>query len=413
MSYSNQQRNDNPMSQDPSTSSNINQQQNEGENNMGENYPKRIKKETFEELLARIKKERNIKDCEELNELNEQIKKEEPIEKKSEKPNNPPENNPNDQSYNIFGFKEEVFMRTSRAGKYTPTVDEIRDTILDNKLTLNEIRILLYIQKNTVSFRKTHFKTTRQKIQEALNIVQPKISIAIRNLLKNGYILEVKDKSDYGSYYYALHPQTFNGVIVLRSVHEVPYKINRESKGYTKKVYGDYTKKVSGLYQKGNDFIPKRYKEITGITEITDTYKLLQYILLQYILLHSISDARVVDLKLMTEEVRNPIKTMKNMMWLLINNTSYVKYIVQQIFEINEHKTGFNKRPLMTHAMDYVCANWEKRLKPHYQIYDNKIEESEEIKKSKEEIKNLFLEFIELTEPMAKVFEFKKKAVSE
>lgn len=323
-----------------------------------------------------------------------------------------PENNKDfDRAYKKLEMKEEGFVRTAKIGKYTPMVDEIRDTIIDNNLTLNETRLLLYIHKNTVSFRKTHFKTTREKIQKDLNIVQPKVSIAIRNLLKNNYILEVKNKEERGTYYYALNPKTFNGVIVLRSLEEAPYKLDREEKGYTKMVLGDYTKKVSVLYQKGMSFIPKGYTETMGLTEIIDDFRLLQYILLQYILLHSICDAKVVELKMMTEEVKNPKKTVKNLIWLLLKNPNHVKFIIQQIFEVNEHKIGFNKRALITHPIDYICANWEKRLKPHWQNTKEFIDDSEESVTFRKKLKDLFMEYISMTEPMAKIIEFKPKSI--
>lgn len=320
-----------------------------------------------------------------------------------------------DLTFKIFGIKEEEFVRPAYKGNYTPTVDQLKDLFLDNKISHNEARILFYIEKHTVRFRKTHFKINRKKIQEDLGIVQPKVSSTIKSLKEKNYILEAPVENEKGCYYYCLNPKQFEGVIVLRSIKEI-YKVNKDSKNFiTKK---EYTKRVWALYQKGMGLIPKWYKETLQPHEIKNDFDLLQYIVLQYIYLHSISDAKesqIIKIQQIIDEEKKPLNALKKFAELVFEeDASNLRDLINELFRSHESRVdAVWKKDIKYSVIGSLSVCWPS-LRKSFMVYKRNQPIQIDIEKQTaiNQIKELYQSYLDIIQPKAEVIEL-KKAVNE
>jgi hypothetical protein len=255
----------------------------------------------------------------------------------------------------VFGLPEEVYVRTAASGNYTPTIHELDELAMENKVTATENRILLFIKSKTVYFRNTHIKLKRKDIQTALGIPQANVYNSVKSLVQKGYLLEKALPDNY--FYYGLNPQYFKGIIVLRSVSEVGYRINRQDK--LDKGLICYSKKPYNLYQKAIDLIANCYSETDPNARDYKGFFALKYILLKYISLNGLSDQKARMVTGIFDTLSNPEYMLKKFSQLMHDHPRSLNGMFQEIDRANREGTnGFGLGRLIKDPITHIVNSW-------------------------------------------------------
>lgn len=269
-----------------------------------------------------------------------------------------------------FGINEEVFVRTAKQGDYTPLVHEVDRSIIQNELSLYEIRVVFYIKSKCVDFRNTHFRSKRKTIQESLGISKCKLFETLRSLIAKEYILEKLDEDNY--YFYAIHPRL--SPIVLRSVKEATYRVNRQYK--SKEQLISVTQKVTEWYLKGNEVLPKRYPEDKLTIQNYTPFETLKYILLKYILLNKHSLERGHKILQILEESKGPIFLIQGLTRIMQKSAHSSRAILEEILRASRERTNVQKFALTCDPAFYAISQWEA-IKREWERIDHKWDEDE------------------------------------
>ncbi len=270
-----------------------------------------------------------------------------------------------------FGFKEEVFMRSVAKGNYTPTVHEIEDLIINKKVTFNEARVLYFIKSKTVDFRNTHVRLKRKDIAIGLKLDQGDTYRAIKSLTKQQYLLEKEDSENY--FFYALHPVTFGGIIVLRSKAEVASRLNVSEKrrlGISPKSHG---KTPLSVWEKAIEVMGKHHREDESIIRNYSGFEMLKYTLLKYILLNGISAGKSQEIVKLLEGTQNPEYMIKQFTCLFQKHPSSSRGIVEEFLRAHREGTDANGHAIKKNAAAYLIASWDQ-VKHHWQNLDHHID---------------------------------------
>jgi hypothetical protein len=298
-----------------------------------------------------------------------------------------------------LGIPEEAFVRTSKTGRYTPTIHEMDDLLVNGEISYNEARILTFIKLKTVAFRNTDIRLKRKDLQDSLKITQCRLNHAIRSLIDKKYLIEKEDKDHY--YFYGLNPITFGGVIVLRSDTESVYRINRSRKPLSilngvsrRKSDPGYIKKIASWYQKDIEEISKWYRETDLSTRIDSPISALKYTLIKYNLINGLSASRNDLITNLLEGIVAPEHGIKGLVALIQKNPVDSKAITEEM--LRAHRTNVDwvtQKPLLGDALTYILIRWDQ-VKHHYMTnFSHKIDLSPEAVALRKDLADLILSY--------------------
>jgi len=312
-----------------------------------------------------------------------------------------------------LGIEEVKFVRTAKKGNYTPTIHEIDHLIIEGKITPNELKVLTFIKLKTISFRNTETRLKRKDIQEKLQMNKRMLREAIHGLIEKRYLLEVADKDDY--YFYGLNPDTFDGLIVLRSEAESLYRLNRNLKPIeflnsqrSKKDPSKGSEKYPQWVLKVSSWGPFKTPETQSIIRNYSAFEMLKYTLLKYIYLNGFSEARGQTILEIVSEIKNPEYLIKQLVALIQSSPTSGKGVTEELIRAHTHKTDAHNRPIKTNALMYLVTCWGDVKRCYDSCIHFNLDQSEEMAAMRKELADLIGEYpIEQNQP-GKVVEFKK-----
>ncbi len=276
-----------------------------------------------------------------------------------------------------LGLNEEDYVRAVAKGNYTPSIQEIDDLIIDGKIKLNEAKLLLLIKKKTIAFRNTEVRARRKDLFGELKMAKPKFYAALESLVSQNYLIEQKDQDDY--YFYSINPFTFGGTIVLRSVQEASHRINVNEKKRKGTYLGPVrsTKKGPERYQKGTDWVTKRYPEEGSNIQNYSGFQTLKYIVLKYIYKNMLSHAKGEFLLKLAEETKQPEWTLIQFASLLDQYPLDGRALFEELMRAYRERTDAHGRVLVSHPIAYLASTWSG-VRFHYQNIDHRLDMSPE-----------------------------------
>lgn len=327
-----------------------------------------------------------------------------------------------DLAFKAIEIGEVVFMRPFETGKYSIVVDELSDFILSGELSYRELRVFLWIEKNTIRFRNTHVRTSRTRISEELKIIKQHLSPTIKSLKAKDCIIEKQiEKNDY---YYALNPKKFGGLILLNSIDEVATKINRSFKKNIRTPRKtnvdnsvDNSNLVTDLVTTSNRFgyykEPNRLPEMLQFIENKDEFGLFNYFLYKYLFLKGVSPRQAEAILIILEQTGKAKLYLPKLIKVIVENKANAVYIVEQILKTDKEKcdgTGC-RMDVRSNPIQHIITYWPSMKHNWASCHDRSLqdEESNDLSRWIEECFSFF--FKELSkEETGKVFEFKRKA---
>jgi hypothetical protein len=339
-----------------------------------------------------------------------------------------------------LGIDEEVYVRTSKKGRYHICVTELEELILNDELTRNDLKLLYYIKSRTINFRNTELKIKRKDLQEALGITRSRFMDSLKRLTEKEYLIEKPDKDHY--YLYGLNPYKFDGLIVLRSPADSVTKINRALKPaellatYAKKKAADKDKeclaarlewcqKASALVSKWDSnecikLIENMYQIDRKNVSFWDIKmdlsdgnyspsEILKYTLLKYTYLNSLSAPRGQKILEILEGIPNPEYGIKQLVALIHQRPYRIGAITEELLRAHREKQHAITKQTIRNELIYIVSEWDAVKSAYAQYQDTKIDMTPELVEFRNDIAALVAEFPILENKPAKVIDIHKK----
>lgn len=285
-----------------------------------------------------------------------------------------------------FDLLEENFMRLAEKGCYTPTINEIEALLFDDKVSYVQAKLLFYIKHKTINFWNTHCRLKRRDLFEAVHIDKSTGLKTIRKLIDKQYLLEKKDTDDY--YYYALHPVTFGGLIVVNSIQEGRRRINVQEKKRFHAASPKGGKKPPQRWQKTTSWVVKNHPdEVLTIQNYSD-FEMLKYTLLKYTLQNAVPAQTASAVIKILEETSNPESMMLSFVDLLHRHPRHSIGICKELIRANTQRVDCYGKPIKTNPVSYVLACWDM-AKHYWQNIVSKFDDSEQATTERQEIYDL------------------------